>query len=718
MFSLVMTWWCARTGELTLSVRVDLTRAQSRAVAMHLTLHGHRGRELRLSAPFGPAEVVYDDIVVRGADDRPIDYDRAGGANALTLTPPDELPVTVSYSVRFPSGTLGWGELGEHVLGHVGGAGCALPLDALVLRPHPRARVDLDVALPDGWVALAGEPWRGGPREALAWRREVLVAGPCEPRERALGAHGAVHLRGVFDDQRAEDLDVLVQRLERDLGPPWRRFEVLLLPPSDSEVPTALETEEHVVALDLRGSDYGSLRRFLRRVVPMFWGHRFRDLDRATDPRMIVPLGVVEYLAHRLPVECGFVRRPWAASLEARWFDHLHLAFSEPATERGARIRRRLAGAVYVHERVLTRGEGETLASILRGPLPMLGLGPREQPRLEAPSFVDRWRLPVERDPDRPRGGATRRIQVLITADLGGALYGCGCRIEAGGAPQRASKLAEWRGNMPTLIYELGGLYKRLVGANGAVGDSALNTAMLVANELTEYTAIVPHAEDQYPAPGLRGLESIATPKSAIDLSIDGNEPWGEPIASELDDGRGGLLRVGFFGYAEHLDFGGLHDPEEHRFEGVEFPSDPSSVVKAIEARQGDFDLVIVGGHMRPESVRYLAASGHVDLILAAGVSPALTGGHSVGYLDEALVCFGGLGGQGFRALELFLAPEGIVDYACTPVFVESTDPVDWSVDRAVRRICPERAVAELSRSRSSHSSAASLAQGASERGR
>lgn len=377
-------------------------------------------------------------------------------------------------------------------------------------------------------------------------------------------------------------------------------------------------------------------------------------------------LGLVEWLARRLPVAAGLSRRDWAADLEYAWVSDPELRrLDVRAPDPAARQLWPLASAARVHA-LLGRLERERP---LREHLARLAAaGPDAArdgalgklcaelagPRAEL-GFEQAWRLRLAAGPE---GGpeAGEPVAELLTVVFAAATEAepCRCRIRPeGGVARLAAALGRWRAEDPELLFlHLGDVFppdadhprpeqeaRLVLKALARAGCAAL---ALGPRELRR-GGLPPALEAE-----LRGAAVVAW---------GGSAEAGAPPREVVLERRG--RRLGIVGWSEDV-AAGLDPPPEP---GP--PFDAGGLERGLghlrELRRR-VDLLIVGGRFRPATLRALTdPSLGVDLVLAAGYLETAEGARSAGFLGRTAVVQDRLGRTGLNRVELALSASGRV---------------------------------------------------------
>lgn len=729
LFSLTLDDAHGADARAVAAYTVDLCDAADGRVRVSVELDGLPAGELALLGLLSDRLMDVSDLTLETADGVSLACEArstapAGDEAGLRFTvwrtevPPGVGPLRLAYTVA-PSRYLPPdGDRERRWLGFVGAEGCALSLPNVLVVPALRLdELRFAARLPRSWRAAVAPPELLVEESGDPVWSAALVAGPFFDSVDVAPGVRVTQLPGV-PEGLIEAVGRLAAELERLLGPARADVHVVTAPCPAGNDGHAVELPGTVgaIAIDVRALDAGTLRRLLRRVIPRWLGRDAAELELDRSPDAWFALGVRELLAARLPADVGLVERDVAAEVEATalrggWPSELDVESAGPS-DRAAQRARRLAAQALVHELFASTSGRASPRDWLRdwdgrGLPSRRGLADLAADFVERvvrggaePSFRDRWHLqlepaPIERDPTLR---VARTLTVAFTADGGGYLETCGCKLsQSGGVARRAAALAELRRREPgAVVLDLGN-FAPIEALEPSLDPIVAEECRLYvrAMEAMGYDAAAVGPDELYSGLGfLRRGHAASFPLVAAGLEIDGAAPYDPWTVVE----RPGL-RLGFVGFSEHLDPGGLREAQERHLEGARFPTTLEALEAALRELRPRVDLLVVGGRLRPELVRRVADPRlGVDLVLVAGYSGFEREGGgldaSVGFLNGTAVAFDEVAQEGWNRLTLYLTPQGRVASADRE---DELLPRDAPVDEDVQELL-EQFYAELGR--------------------
>ena len=570
--------------------------------------------------------------------------------------------------------------------GRVSDRGCVLSLANLLLVPEgPATELRLEADVPRSWGTLVPLPPVSSSVDRTSLWETSLVAGE-------YGGDGVFELApGVVAQLGrgcgADLIDAMretAQAVAEVLGAPREPIEVIVPPVevgSAAAPPVELPAASRACVVDMRGSDPGSLRRFVTRLLPAWWGRSPLELELDADPDAWFALGVREYLAYVLPSRVGLVERDPSLAIENSWVSQPGLRGIDVRLEtdrsRPSQYARRLVPMALLRELDLSL-PGE-LSTYLRGyeghgfP-PLLETGPAAgtfrdflTARIDGGdrklSFESEWELPWTPPPiEHDRGRAIERmVNFAFTADTSGFLETRGCKAgQAGGIARRASVLREWRAADPQLVVIDLGCFSAVSPAEAVLDPSAVEEQALYPILMQElgYDAVVLGPDELYSG-FARRLLGGGDEVGGIAWLGGGVEVAGQPLGSKFVVVEREGLEIGIVGYTELLENAHKRQAQETNMASVTFPEAPElEVLRQLRPR---VDLLVVAGRMRPASLRMLAeADLGVDLVLSASHAVVIEA-QARGFVGTTAVAFDQMSYLGIQRETLFLSAEGRV---------------------------------------------------------
>jgi len=653
-------------------------------------LRGVRGRSLVLVADLADRLLGIEDLGVLGTSPPSVERERVVSGEDETARGFTRYhlrfaaapgTVALEYTVRPATYAPPNGDVEQRHLGLVGEEGLFLSLPSFALRPRaPLASVELSWELPPGWRAALEPPTVFAPVDERAWWSTAFAAGDYEA-PRALGPRLAFVATRSAHPEVAPAVEQIAQALGRLLGPPRRALTVVVPPRAQDGARVELPASVELATIDGEEPNVGSLRRFVRTLVPLWLGRTRAEIELAQGQESWFALGLVEYLAARVPEDAGLVAARGRQGLEHTWVRQSGFPDLDPdAPDRSptAQKVRRLQAAAWVQaldrflapqgglDPVLARYSG---AGVPRppadGPLARrvdeflrahTGAAPEPLP------FEQDWDLELAAAPATAAAGGERRLTLALTAESQGFLETCGCKLSnGGGAARRAQALAELRAARPELaLVELGDFSPVELGRPGL--DPLVERERGLGLELMGrlgYDAVLVGPDELYS--GARDLVAELAgadlPVVASGLEIDGRRPF--PSFARLE--RAGL-RIGLAAYEEILEYGQLREAREHHLARTHFTQTLDELTQRIARERAGVDLMVVAGCMTPRSLRALCdpALG-VDLVLLRGYLAYPRLPRAAGFEGDTAVvaCQGGK--TGIDLVELGLSGSGRV---------------------------------------------------------
>ncbi|MEM7305548.1 MAG: multiheme c-type cytochrome [Planctomycetota bacterium] len=706
----------AAPREARATFRLDLRDAESGRAGVELELTVPGLRELTLRSLLGAKLMDLSEPRAFDGQGRPLAAlveplpAAAAAGPELGYVVRLEQPVdrlVLRYTARPGASPPRPGEPEQRELGTLRAEGCALALPSVVLVPDVElVDVRIESTLPRDWDALAVPPAALATSDRYAFWTEALIAERRADPRRRLAPDIDLSCGPSAGPAATVAVERVVARLVELLGAPRAPVHVVPLPPAEGGRLVDLPGDLGLVAVDLQGGDLAALQRFVRQLVPAWYGRTWRALELDTSPDSWFPLGLAEYLAQSIPVETGLVERDWAGGIENTWMRDpdmqvLDLTRIQPRTP-GLRLTRRTLAATLVYELDLALASSGGVAAVLADyageGLPQLPAGDpsaallgafadehrgASRPRL---SFAADWRLELEKPLAVPPSGAKfgGSLRIAFTSDTQGFLEPCGCRLgQEGGVGKRAAALDGARDHrLPLFVFDLG---------NFSPVEREARLSPLVEEELALYVELT--ADMGYDAAtagpdelygGTELLRSTAAPLGlplvGAGVEVAGEAPFPASRLVERDGRR--LLYIGF---SENLALGPLRSVQERNVVDVAFPTDLDAVRAEVRRRRADADLVVVGGRFGPPTLRALCDPElGVDVVLLGGYAGygSVKGG-PIGFLDGTLVALDTCESYGLNVIELLVTDEGrIVKGAHEEIRLPDGVPTDAGVER------------------------------------
>ena len=448
--------------------------------------------------------------------------------------------------------------------------------------------------------------------------------------------------------------------------------------------------------------DGETLRELTRDLVPRWFARRPSDLAQDETEDAWFLLGLTEYLALMLPEKAGLPSRDVAGILECLWMSEPEVRAIDPRRSSAdtveARRARRLASAVWIHELVRRLGGEEGLVRLLQNfsghgvPNARHGssaavladlLDGRSAEPVAPFSFEADWRFSLATERAHPaEREANHVVPIVFTANTKGALEPCGCSLGAeGGVSRMSASLEILRGahQKDLLVFDLGHFTPIEYGERRLELDELRDAAHYIEwMRAVEYDAITvgPH-EMAGGLSCLRSAADAALPLVATGLRLNESEPL---PAFKLLDYRG--LRVGYVGYSEYLDPPIVFDAHEANLRETSFPMGPEALLATIAELRPQVDLLVVGGRMKPRTLRAICGPGvGVDLALLGGYVPSgFLAGLTSGFLGDTAVHYV-RNPRGLSRVTLMLADEGVLSFESETIDLPETAPVDGATE-------------------------------------
>ncbi len=615
---------------------------------------------------------------------------------------PDSDSVSVQYRVK-PATYLPPNEEREYrQCGTLGPRGCALSLPHVALIPSfPLSEISLETKLPPDWRTAVDFPEGFDDPVGDVWWEGVLVAGRYEEVEQALTDNMLV---SVFEGTPPEVPPVLgriLGRAEQIFGPRHEPLHVVLAPFEEESAPIELPALVKTLVTDVRRADLGSLRKFIRNLVPAWFDRTRADVEADSSKEGWFLIGLSEHLAQSILDELGLVPGDPATAVERTWmFGEGVRGVDLEASENQPLWARRLAGGTVLHE--LERASPGLLPENLRG---YVGRGYPTFSRAESSSafdaflestvrahprhlsFEDDWELELS---DVPASAAaagddlmvSRVLDIAYTSETVGYLENCGCKqVQSGGIAHRSAALDALRSEKPgLLLFDLGNFSP--IDEGRARLDPLVDEEFRVYLEAMvriTYDGVVVGSDDLYcGSEHVRSGYTSKLPLLGLGIRLDGTELFG---SSQIIERAG--FRVGFIGFSSLLEGGSSREANESNLLGITIPGSLDDLLTEIRRLEPQVDFLIVGGRMKPSDVEALGEPGlGVDLVLLGGFgSYEGNRGQVAGFVNDTAVAFQQISYYGFDHLTIALSKDNrpvAVDQRSS--FLDKAGPVDAEI--------------------------------------
>lgn len=429
-------------------------------------------------------------------------------------------------------------------------------------------------------------------------------------------------------------------------------------------------------APSLEGLNAGSATRtdLARELAARRCGTTWEAARRDAGEHGWLRLGLIEWVARRLPSDAGLSRRDWAADLEYAWVsDHelRSLDVRAPAPTAGHLLP--LAAAARVHAELADEGRTDARPLVERFELLCAAARPGEDlvladlrarvgERGAVLAFEESWRcspsLAPEDGPDADTGLPDFLTVVFATAT---EVAPCRCPVRPeGGVARLAAEVERLRAETaepPELLFlHLGDVFPRAEDH-----PRPTEAARLVLRGLihARCDALALGPQELRRGSGLLELQELDPALAgALPVTWGGKGHAGDgAFPREVVLERRGR-RIGFVGWSDDV-VAAIEPPAEPGWPGAGDLEGGLAHLRALRAR---VDLLIVGGRFHPASFRALTdpALG-VDLLLAAGHVRSSEDAPAAGFVGRTAVVLDRVGKNGLNRVELWLSAAGRV---------------------------------------------------------